>query len=47
MPFIRSGQLRALAISSAKRNPLLPDVPTFKELGYPEIAAPACDVEGV
>jgi len=37
MPFIRSGQLRALAISSAKRNPLLPDVPTFKELGYPEI----------
>ena len=37
LPFIRSGQIRALAISSATRNKLLPDVPTFKELGYPEI----------
>ncbi len=35
--FIRSGRLRALAISSASRNPLLPDVPTFTELGYPQI----------
>lgn len=37
LPFIRSGQLRALAISSATRLKLLPDVPTFTELGYPEI----------
>ena len=37
LPFIRSGQLRALAISSATRHRLLPDVPTFSELGYPEI----------
>ena len=37
LPFIQSGKLRALAISSAKRHPLLPDVPTFTELGYPEI----------
>ena len=37
LQFIRSGQLRALAISSAARHPLLPDVPTFKELGYPDI----------
>jgi tripartite-type tricarboxylate transporter receptor subunit TctC len=37
LPFIRSGQLRALAISSAMRLRLLPDVPTFTELGYPEI----------
>jgi len=37
MPFIKSGQLRAIAISSATRHRLLPDVPTFKELGYPEI----------
>jgi tripartite-type tricarboxylate transporter receptor subunit TctC len=37
LPFIRSGQLRALAISSATRLRLLPEVPTFTELGYPEI----------
>ena len=37
IPFVRSGRLRALAISSAVRHPQLPDVPTFVELGYPEI----------
>jgi tripartite-type tricarboxylate transporter receptor subunit TctC len=37
MPFLKSGRLRALAISSATRSPQLPDVPTFIELGYPEI----------
>ncbi len=37
LPFLRSGRLRALAISSATRHPQLPDVPTFTELGYPEI----------
>lgn len=37
IPHIRSGRLRALAISSTKRHPLLPDVPTFTELGYPSI----------
>src|SRR5258706_7647884 len=37
IPHVRSGRLRALAISSAKRHPLLPDVPTFIELGYPSI----------
>jgi tripartite-type tricarboxylate transporter receptor subunit TctC len=35
--FIRAGRVRALAISSAARSPQLPDVPTFAELGYPEI----------
>ena len=37
MPFLKSGRLRALAISGATRSPQLPDVPTFIELGYPEI----------
>src|SRR5690606_7496296 len=27
-PFLKSGQLKALAVTSAKRSPLLPDVPT-------------------
>ncbi len=33
MPLIDSGRLRVLALSSAKRNPLLPNVPTFEEAG--------------
>jgi putative tricarboxylic transport membrane protein len=33
-PQIRAGQLRALAIMTDKRSPIVPDVPTFKELGY-------------
>ena len=35
LPHIRSGALKALAISSDTRAPLLPEVPTMKELGYP------------
>ena len=35
MPFIKSGQLRPLAVSSAKRDPALPDLPTLAESGLP------------
>jgi tripartite-type tricarboxylate transporter receptor subunit TctC len=34
LPHIRAKKMRPLAITGRKRHPLLPDVPTFEELGY-------------
>ncbi len=39
LPHIRSGALRALAISPATRSPALPDLPTLAEAGVPGYAA--------
>src|SRR3989454_1996892 len=36
---IKAGRARALAVSSAKRVQDFPDVPTFSELGHPELSA--------
>jgi tripartite-type tricarboxylate transporter receptor subunit TctC len=38
---IREGRFRALAITADKRSPVLPDVPTFGEAGYPDVVAGA------
>lgn len=34
IPYIRSGRVRALAVTTAKRSPSLPDVPTMAEAGF-------------
>lgn len=41
MPFIRSGQVRALAIANPKRSPQLPEVPTLAEQGIADFNAAA------
>jgi tripartite-type tricarboxylate transporter receptor subunit TctC len=35
LPFVKSGQLKALAVTTPKRLPALPDVPTVMEAGFP------------
>lgn len=34
VPHVKAGKARVLAVYEEKRNPLFPDVPTFRELGY-------------
>ena len=36
-PFVQTGKLRGLAITSLKRSPLAPELPTLVELGYPGV----------
>jgi tripartite-type tricarboxylate transporter receptor subunit TctC len=37
MPQLKAGRIKPIAIGGPKRSPLLPQVPTFAELGYPEV----------
>ncbi len=39
LPHVRGGRLVALAVSGARRSPLLPEVPTVAESGYPRFDA--------
>ncbi len=38
VPMIEQGKVTALAVSTPKRSPLLPNVPTISEAGYPDAA---------
>ncbi|ARU03605.1 hypothetical protein CCO03_01910 [Comamonas serinivorans] len=37
LPNVQAGKYRAIAVLSEQRQPSLPDVPTFKELGWPKV----------
>jgi tripartite-type tricarboxylate transporter receptor subunit TctC len=39
LPHLKAGKVKAFAVSTPKRMALLPDVPTFTELGYPKLEA--------
>jgi tripartite-type tricarboxylate transporter receptor subunit TctC len=41
LPYLRGGQLKALAIIAPERADVLPNVPTIAEQGFPEVEAPA------
>jgi tripartite-type tricarboxylate transporter receptor subunit TctC len=38
IPQLKSGKIKAIAVTTAKRSTLLPDVPTMAESGYPEVS---------
>jgi tripartite-type tricarboxylate transporter receptor subunit TctC len=38
-PHLRAGKMKGLAVSGESRNPLIPDVPTFREAGLPNFDA--------
>jgi tripartite-type tricarboxylate transporter receptor subunit TctC len=37
VPMVKAGQIKGLAVTTKTRSPLLPDVPTVVELGYPQL----------
>lgn len=39
VPMVKAGQIKGLAVTTRARSPLLPDVPTTTELGYPQLVA--------
>ncbi|MBL8287272.1 MAG: tripartite tricarboxylate transporter substrate binding protein [Rubrivivax sp.] len=39
VPMVKSGQIRALAVTTRARSPLLPEVPSVVEIGYPQLVA--------
>jgi tripartite-type tricarboxylate transporter receptor subunit TctC len=39
VPHIRSGALRGIGVASDKRNAAIPDVPTYAEMGFPNVAS--------
>ncbi len=39
VPMVKAGQIRALAVTTTQRSPLLPEVPTVVELGLPQLVA--------
>ena len=43
LPLIQAGKLRALAVTTPKRIPQLPDVPTMIESGFPDFVIDELD----
>lgn len=39
LQYMKAGRVRVLATSGRQRSPYLPDVPTFTELGYPDVTS--------